>query len=357
MPNSRLILASSGFAAIFALAQCSSPSSGPTQTGSGGSKGSGSGGSNGSGGSTGSGGSNGSGGSTGSGGSGAGGSSTGAVTVQLGQTEQMIQGFGINDNWASQFSGPVADSLFSTSGTGIGLTILRTGMSPSGAFYNTGEVAGNIAAVKSASRAGANAKIIGSVWSPPAACKTNNSISDGGHLCASNSYQTALANNKCTASANSTCYDMWSTTIANFASSNGFYAMSIGNEPEFASCGTADPCNGNYDTTLFTANEMVTWTKMAGQKLRAAGVKVIAPEASEWLHVWSNVSAGPDVGGKESSDPLKCGCFPNTTTACASACSNGDGYDYGHYLAKDSTAWGLIDILGVHEYDSQVAMP
>jgi glucuronoarabinoxylan endo-1,4-beta-xylanase len=270
----------------------------------------------------------------GSGGSGTGGSGTG-VTVNLGATHQTIQGFGINDNWGQQFSSTVADSLFTTTGSGIGLTILRTGMNPSGAFYNSFEST-QISNFKS--RAGTSAKVIGSVWSPPASCKDNNSIADGGHL-------------------KSTCYDSWSTTIANFAKSNGFYAMSIGNEPDFASCGTVDPCNGNYDTTLFTAQEMVTWVKMAGPKLQNMGIKVIAPEASEWLHNWSNVSAGPDVAGKNSSDPLKCGCFPNSTTACSSACMNGMGYDYGHWLAKDTAAWAAFDIMGVHEYDSQVAEP
>ena len=67
------------------------------------------------------------------------------------------------------------------------------------------------------------------------------------------------------------CYDSWSTTIANFAGAQGFYAMSIGNEPDFASCGTADPCNGNYPTTLFTANEMVAWVKVVGTEAAGKG--------------------------------------------------------------------------------------
>jgi glucuronoarabinoxylan endo-1,4-beta-xylanase len=279
------------------------------------------------------------GGTTGAGGSatgGVGGSSAGAVTVQLDQTEQLIQGFGINDNWGTQFSSSQADALFGTTGTGIGLSILRTGMSDSGSSYNSFE-SSQISTVKN--KAGSNAKIIGSVWSPPASCKTNNNVNDGGHLMSS-------------------CYDSWSTTIANWASSNGLYAMSIGNEPDFASCGSADPCNGNYPTTLATATEMVAWVKAAGPKLKAKSIKVIAPEASEWLHTWSNVSAGPDVGGKESSDPFKCGCYPDkNTTSCSSTCTSGGGYDYGHYLAKDATAWAAFDILGVHQYDSQVAVP
>ena len=89
-------------------------------------------------------------------------------------------------------------------------------------------------------------------------------------------------------------------------------------------------------------------------------VKLIAPEPSEWLHLWSNASAtGSTVSGHpNSSDPLKCGCFSNdpTTTGCSTTCASGGGYDYGHWLAKDATAWPLVDILGTHEYDTQKAM-
>ncbi len=309
-------------------------------TGTGGASSGGATGTGGAAGSTGTGGATSTGGSTGSGGS-AGGAS-GAVTVQLGMTEQLIEGFGINDNWAA---GSTPAALFQTSGSGIGLTILRTGMSDTGAFYNSGEASGDVATLKAG--AGSDAKLIGSVWSPPASCKTANTINpsdsdgrDGGHLMVSAS-----------------CATTWATTIANFAGSNGFYAMSIGNEPDFNSCGSNDPCNGAYPTTLMTAAEMTTYVKIAGPLLKAKGVKVIAPEASEWLHQWSNVSAGPDSSGKESSDPLKCGCFPDkNTNSCASSCSNGGGYDYGHVMAADSTAWGAFDILGVHEYDSQSAV-
>jgi O-glycosyl hydrolase len=99
-----------------------------------------------------------------------------------------------------------------------------------------------------------------------------------------------------------------------------------------------------------------------GPKLHALSppVKLIAPEPSEWIHLWSNTSAtGSTVSGHpNSSDPLKCGCFGNdpVTTGCSSTCTSGGGYDYGHWLAKDATAWPLVDIIGTHEYDSQKAM-
>jgi glucuronoarabinoxylan endo-1,4-beta-xylanase len=265
-----------------------------------------------------------------SGGSGTGGApSTSGVTVKLDGAHQTIQGFGLNDallsaTWSTQ----TLDNLFTTTGAnGIGLQVLRIGMNSSGGL--AGSTASNISGAKSR-----GAKIIGSTWSPPANCKSNNSTIDGGHTLTS-------------------CYGSWSDTIASFAKTNGLYAMSIGNEPDFASCGNSEPCNGNYDTTLYTAKEMVAFIKVAGPKLQANGVKVIAPEASEWIHQWSNESAKGSVpGNKNSSDPMKCG-FP----ASNAACTMGDGYDYGHWMAKDADAWKALDIIGVHEYDTQHAEP
>jgi glucuronoarabinoxylan endo-1,4-beta-xylanase len=258
-------------------------------------------------------------GGAGAGGAGTGGSAggnTGPVTVQLDRTQQTIDGFGINNTYAPAMDDATADALFDPE-SGLGLSILRIGMSPSGGHANSA----NPQDIAKAKARGVR-YIIGSTWSPPANCKDNNNTQNGGHLLTS-------------------CYESWSTTIANFASTNQLYAMSPGNEPDFASCGTAEPCNGNYDTTLYTASEMVAFMKVVGPKLKAAGVKMIGPEASEWLHVWSNESACcSEPGGKPSSDPLR-----------------GMGYDYGHAIHNDPTAWAALDILGVHQYDTQRAEP
>ena len=270
-----------------------------------------------------------------SGSAGGGATGTTGVTVKLDATHQMIEGFGLNDALIGA-SLPL-DNLFTTTGAdAIGLSILRIGMSSSGTLAGT--MQSNIDGVKS--RGG---KIIGSCWSPPANCKSNNNTEDGGSTLTS-------------------CYGSWSDTIAAFAKKYGLYAMSIANEPDFASCGDSEPCNGHYDTTTYTANQMVAFLKVAGPKLQANNVKVIAPEASEWLHMWSNLSATGSVpGNKNSSDPLKCGCFGNSvtasTTACAASCGMGNGYDYGHWMAKDADAWKAVDIIGVHEYDTQHAEP
>jgi len=261
-------------------------------------------------------------GTTGSGGN------AGGVTVQLAQTHQTIDGFGLNTALSS--ATPDWNTFYSTTGSGLGLSIVRVAMQSNGSLSGV------------VPPSSVNAKVIASPWTAPANCKDNMNTQKGGHLLTS-------------------CYDSWSTAIANFAKNNKVYAMGASNEPDFASCGSSigPPCYSDYDTMVYTANEMVAFIKVLGPKLKTAGVKLIAPEPSEWIHLWSNASAtGSTVAGKpNSSDPLKCGCFSNTptTTGCASKCATGDGYDYGHFLAKDATAWGLIDIIGTHEYDTQKA--
>jgi glucuronoarabinoxylan endo-1,4-beta-xylanase len=269
------------------------------------------------------------GGATGQGGSTGG---KGDVTVQLDKTYQTIQGFGINTALASG-SIPVS-TMFSTTGAdGLGFSILRVGMNTDGSLTGSG--------ISEAKAAGA--KIIGSCWSAPANCKSNNSTKDGGYL-------------------KDTCYDSWSTTIANFASQQGLYAMSIANESDFASCPGNPVCTDSYETMTYTAKQMVAFVKVAGPKLKNKGIKVIAPECSEWLHLWSTLSATGSIVSShpDSSDPHKCGCFSNTITAdaeakCTQTCKDGNGYDYGHWLWKDQEAWKAFDIFGVHEYDSQIA--
>jgi glucuronoarabinoxylan endo-1,4-beta-xylanase len=272
----------------------------------------------------------------GNGGSGAGAGGAGSagapavVTVQLTQTRQTIEGFGINDSFAGEaWTSAVADHLFTTDG--IGLSLLRVGMGPDGGLVTSSIQSSDMALAKAR-----GAKIIGTTWSPPAVCKTNNSENDGGHLLQSNS-----------------CADKWSEAIAKFAGDLGLYAMSIASEPDFASCGNAEPCNGNFQSTVYTANELVAFAKKAGPKLQARGVKVIVGEASQWLHTWSNVSATGSVpSNQNSSDPLRCG-FPPSNPSC----DTGEGYDYGHWLAKDADAWSATDILGVHQFYTQRGEP
>jgi glucuronoarabinoxylan endo-1,4-beta-xylanase len=255
------------------------------------------------------------------------------VNVQLDKVRQPIQGFGLNSALMPNDKTLPMDDLYGLEGDkAIGLSILRVGMTPDGNL--TGKY---VAEAKSH-----GAKVIGSCWSPPGDCKDNGSTQNGGHV-------------------KKECYNDWADKIANFAEAQGLYAMSIANESDFASCPGNPVCTDAYDTTVYTAAEMVEWVQVAGPKLKAKNIKVIAPEASEWIHAWSNASGtGSTVASHpDSSDPLKCGCFAAAPdeTGCAQTCLDGNGYDYGHWLAKNQTAWDSFDIFGVHEYDSQVAFP
>jgi len=260
------------------------------------------------------------------------------VAVKLDATHQTIQGFGINTALMPSGKSFPVDKLFKTTGAdAIGLSILRIGMNTDGSL--TGQF------ISESKAANPDLKVIGSCWSAPAKCKSNNNVKQGGYLLDTG-----------------TCMADWASAIANFAKAQNLYAMSIANESDFASCASkGPPCTDDYETMTYTAKQMVAWVKVAGPKIRAVSpnTKVIAPEASEWIHAWSNASGtGSTVASHpQSSDPLNCGCYSNTleATGCAQTCIDGNGYDYGHWLWKDQDAWKAFDIFGVHEYDSQKA--
>jgi O-glycosyl hydrolase len=163
--------------------------------------------------------------------------------------------------------------------------------------------------------------------------------------------------------------------IAEYANDNELYAMSLGSQTDFATCSPSQgvPCDppltDEFESMVYTGKELTDFVKVAGPIFRASApnTKMIAPESSAWIHVWSHLSPTSEAQGYyNSSDPLDCNCFANEIDAaaegtCASHCLNGAagelaeaGYDYGHWLASDADAWSALDILGVHQYKSQV---
>jgi O-glycosyl hydrolase len=257
------------------------------------------------------------------------------VVVQLDKTKQLIRGFGINNTWGALSSQNAIDKCFNKE-TGLGLNVLRIGMKPDGNAYESYDD------VKSARNLGCE-YFIGTVWTAPKEWKSNNSENDGGSL-------------------NKDKYQDWATRIAAFPAkvkqgTGGIelYAMSPQNETDFASCGMQEPCNGNYQTMLWTGKDYAEFFAIAGPKIKAAGCKAMAPEASEWLHAWSDFSACcTEPGGKGSSDPLKCGFLGKDNKP---TCDSTKGYNYGRWLYRNKTAWDAVDIFSTHQYDTQVAEP
>ncbi len=262
------------------------------------------------------------------------------IVVQLDQTKQIIRGFGINNTWGS-IGNSISKCFDST--TGLGLNVLRIGMQPNADNVSAYE---NFNDVKAASNLGCK-YIIGTVWSAPAKFKTNNNLNAGGYL-------------------KEEYYLDWAKAIAKFpkvvkdGSGVNLYAMSPQNETDFASCAAkGPPCTVDYVTMLWTGKMYAKFFEIVGPLIKAAGCKAMAPEASEWLHAWSDFSAyGAEIPGQTtnlgSSDPLGCGYIGVDGKP---KCDHEKGYDYGHWLYANKTAWDAIDIFSTHQYDTQVAEP
>jgi len=256
------------------------------------------------------------------------------VTVNLDKTKQLIRGFGINNTWGALSSQNAIEKCFNKE-TGLGLNVLRIGMKPDGNAYESYDD------VKNARNLGCE-YFIGTVWTAPGSWKSNGSENDGGTL-------------------NKDKYNEWADRIAAFpakvkaGSGIDLYAMSPQNETDFASCGMNEPCNGNYQTMLWTGKDYADFFAIVGPKIKAAGCKAMAPEASEWLHAWSDFSACcTEPGGKGSSDPHKCGFLGKDSKP---TCDSTKGYNYGRWLYRNKTAWDAVDIFSTHQYDTQVAEP
>jgi glucuronoarabinoxylan endo-1,4-beta-xylanase len=258
------------------------------------------------------------------------------VVVRLDQTKQLIRGFGINNTWGS--IGNAIPKCFDST-TGLGLNVLRIGMQPNADNVSAYE---NFNDVKAAANLGCK-YIIGTVWSAPAKFKTNNNLNAGGYL-------------------KEEYYQDWAKAIAKFpkvvkdGSGIDLYAMSPQNETDFASCASkGEPCTVDYVTMLWTGQMYAKFFEIVGPLIKAAGCKAMAPEASEWLHAWSDFSACcSEPSGKGSSDPLGCGYLGKDGKPL---CDHAKGYDYGHWLYANKKAWDAIDIFSTHQYDTQVAEP
>src|SRR5690606_17455433 len=157
------------------------------------------------------------------------------LTVQLDQVRQIIRGFGINATIMPQGESLPWNQLFTLEGeNALGLSILRIGMHENGGHRDVPSD------WQQARQLGA--RIIGSCWSAPAAWKTNNKTTNGGHLLPE-------------------YYDDWAMRIADYAADNDLYAMSIGNETDFASCsasgGTCNPpLTDEYESMVYTGKEL-----------------------------------------------------------------------------------------------------
>jgi glucuronoarabinoxylan endo-1,4-beta-xylanase len=177
----------------------------------------------------------------------------GPAEVDLAVTYQRIDGFGASSAWtANNLSDALADQFFSPD-VGIGLSLLRVQIKPTG---NTLEIG---TAQKAVAR---GVKVWGAPWSPPAEWKDNGSTTNGGHLLDEHRQD-------------------WANRLAAFATSMAaqgvpLVAISAQNEPNFKE---------KWDTCLYDPAQLVTFVRdFLGPALAAAGsnVPVMAPETQGW---------------------------------------------------------------------------
>ena len=100
------------------------------------------------------------------------------ITVNTGRKFQTIDGFGAAVSiWGGAWSTAETQTLVGMGDNQLGLSIVRTGISPVSSEWNT-----QVSALKTAKSYGSNVKILASPWTAPAAWKSNNSRINGGTL-------------------------------------------------------------------------------------------------------------------------------------------------------------------------------
>jgi glucuronoarabinoxylan endo-1,4-beta-xylanase len=100
------------------------------------------------------------------------------ITVNSATRYQTVDGFGAATSiWGSAWSTAETQTLVGLGADQLGLSIVRTGISPVPGEWST-----HVNALRTAKTYGSNVKILASPWTAPAEWKTNNSRTNGGKL-------------------------------------------------------------------------------------------------------------------------------------------------------------------------------
>lgn len=99
---------------------------------------------------------------------------SGQAVINLGKTNQVIDGFGGSSAWSGQLSSTVMDALYKNGPNQLGFTILRCRIDPNKAWTDESVNAKNAKA--------RGATVFATPWSPPASMKSNNDVNNGGTL-------------------------------------------------------------------------------------------------------------------------------------------------------------------------------
>jgi glucuronoarabinoxylan endo-1,4-beta-xylanase len=168
-------------------------------------------------------------------------STTPDITVNTGTKYQTIDGFGAAvPIWGGAWSTGETQTLVGTGTSQLGLSIVRTGISPVSSEWST-----QVSALKTAKSSGSNVKILASPWTAPAAWKTNNSRINGGKL--KTDYYDDYAN--------------YLNSYVQYMRGQGvpIDVVSIQNEPDW---------HPDYDSMDWTGTELSTFVREQGAKIQ-----------------------------------------------------------------------------------------
>jgi glucuronoarabinoxylan endo-1,4-beta-xylanase len=208
------------------------------------------------------------------------------ATVDFGTAEQAIRGFGGAYPWApSTMPSATISALFGTTGTDLGLSILRLHIAPA-TWDSTNKTADTSVWTTELSNGvlaqQAGATVFASPWSAPASMKTNGSVNEGS--LSTSSYAD---------------YAAYLKAYVNYAASQGvnLYAVSLQNEPDWNPCdpsGTDEGPTGKdcYESCLWTAAQFDAWIAGNGSVLTTGTnpVKLMMPESYSFSSAMSDTA-------------------------------------------------------------------
>ena len=180
---------------------------------------------------------------------------SGTATVNYADLRQRIDGFGASSAWNSTWSSAEADLFFSTGADGIGLSLLRSRITPEGTTWET-----NI--MQMAQDRGA--RVWSTPWSPPVAYKDAGTVNGGNFVSSPSNYQNYA--------------NQLANYVANTRTSSGvnLHALSIQNEPD---------ASVSYESCVWSPQQLHEFVPYLASALEARGVsstKIMLPEGIHW---------------------------------------------------------------------------
>jgi O-glycosyl hydrolase len=221
------------------------------------------------------------------------GASPNQVTVDFGEPQQTIRGFGGSTAWLGEMPSSVATALFSPT-SGLGLSILRVRIDPTGSAssnYVTTNWSQELANAQEAIAANSNAIVFASPWTPPSAMKTSNTTYPYNTSCSSS------PSSLCGGYLNPTSYAAYAAYLEDFVTyfannSVNLDAISMQNEP--------DAQNVGYESCYWSGATMDTWVASltSGGATNPVTAKLIMPESESFNTSYSDPSlADPNAVG------------------------------------------------------------